>query len=99
MNIDILLLLFFLLGMLTAGGIMLIVKLKDKYNFTIAVWILIISGLLLLVFSIAWATSSVIEYENQAAGLGLLIFGGMSLILFSITAKIVKKKELTPQVE
>jgi ABC-type transport system involved in multi-copper enzyme maturation permease subunit len=99
MNINILLLLFFLLGMLTAGGIVLLIKLKNKYAFTVLGWIFTISGLLSLVFSIAWAISSVIEYENQAAGLGLLIFGGLSLVFFSIATKLVKKKATTIQVE
>lgn len=32
-------------------------------------------------FSIAWAYASILEYEMQAAMMGLLVFGGMGVLL------------------
>lgn len=92
MNIDLLLLLFLILGMLTAGGIFLVNKLRKRYLFTIPVWIFLSMGLIFLIFSIAWAISSLVEYEPQAAGMGLLIFGGIALIFFSLAARFSKKR-------
>ncbi len=92
MNLDLLLLLFFILGALTSIGVYEILKLKNKYVIYWYNWLLLASGLSLLVFSIAWAISSVIEFENQAAGVGLLIFGGMALVCFSIATKLISKK-------
>ncbi|QZT38795.1 hypothetical protein K5X82_07805 [Halosquirtibacter xylanolyticus] len=94
MNIDLLLLVFFILGFLSCLGIIQILKFKSKYQFKLPALLLIFGGLSLLVFAIAWAVSSLIEYENQAAGVGMLIFGGSALICFSIATKFMTKKRV-----
>ncbi len=92
MNIDLLLLLFFLLGMSTMGLVMLLFKMKHKYTFRLPARILISLGLMLLIFSVAWSVSSLIEFENQAAGIGLLFFGGSALLCFSAAVRFISKK-------
>lgn len=99
MNIDLLLLLFFILGATAACGVFWLMKLKQKYTFTLGAWFFISSGLMILLFALAWAISSLIEFENQAAGMGLLIFGGSSLICFSIAARLIIQKSNAKQLE
>jgi len=52
-------------------------------------------GLLLTAFlallAVAWFISCILERETQAAGLGLLIFGGLAFISFGLTRKKIIK--------
>jgi len=47
--------------------------------------------LLAFLFTVAWSVSSVIEGEAQAAGAGLLFFGGGTLLLFAVTRRLIKR--------
>ncbi|QZE15791.1 hypothetical protein K4L44_08155 [Halosquirtibacter laminarini] len=96
MNIGLLLLMFFILGIITCGAFFMLSKAKRRYDFKVPALILITIGLILLLFAIAWSISSLIEYENQAAGVGMLIFGGSGLVCCSLAAKFIDKnpKEL-----
>lgn len=51
----------------------------------------IVVDVILLFFTIGWCVSSIIEGENQAAGMGLLFFGGFTLVVFALTRRLVKK--------
>lgn len=42
-------------------------------------------------FTIAWFVGSVIEGETQSAGMGLVFFGGGTLLLFAITLRLIKR--------
>lgn len=54
-------------------------------------WLGIIMTVIFVIFTLAWTISSVIEGENQAAGMGLLIFGGLSLIIFGLTKRKIAR--------
>ncbi|MDR1184492.1 MAG: hypothetical protein LBK67_06815 [Coriobacteriales bacterium] len=47
---------------------------------------------LLIIFALAWAYQSIIEGEFQAAGMGLVFFGGASLIPAIITWRLAIRK-------
>jgi len=49
------------------------------------VWTGLIIGIVLVLFCIAWVASSIVEGENQSAGMGILIFGSVSLIILFLT--------------
>jgi len=44
-----------------------------------------------VLFAFTWSVSSIIEGENQAAGMGLVFFGGASLIGFALTRRSLIK--------
>lgn len=50
-------------------------------------WVLTLISVLWGAFTIAWIVSSLAEAEIQAAGMGLLIFGGIFLCLILLTVK------------
>lgn len=54
-------------------------------------WAGIVTEVFLVLFTLAWVISSIEEGENQAAGMGLLVIGGCSLVVFALTRKQVIK--------
>ena len=54
-------------------------------------WASSLITLLAFLFTVAWSVSSVIEGEAQAAGAGLLFFGGGTLLLFAVTHRLIKR--------
>jgi hypothetical protein len=54
-------------------------------------WLGIIMTAIFAFFTLAWTISSIIEGESQAAGMGLLIFGGLSLIIFGLTQRKIAR--------
>ena len=73
--------LFFFLGVLTTLSVLGILYLKIKTAADTQTLLLSTLGLLLLVFTVAWSVSSVLEQEHQAANMGLLFFG-LPAVLF-----------------
>lgn len=83
--------LFFVLGIITTLLGFGLVQLNKKYQFQWHTWVLSIIGCFLIVFTIAWSVSSVLEGEIQAANMGLLVFGLPVLVIFGITRRFIKK--------
>jgi len=86
-------LLWFLIG---AGTVLIIWGLlnwKKNNSITLSWQSLtgIVLGVFVLLFAIAWSISSIAEGENQAAGMGLIFFGGLTLIIFAITRRKILK--------
>ena len=54
-------------------------------------WVSSLITLLAFLFTVAWSVSSVIEGETQAAGAGLVFFGGGTLLLFAVTLRLIKR--------
>ena len=68
---------------------------KNKLKISWLSWLGIVVGLFLSLFSIAWLVTSIREGESRAAGMGLLIFGGLALIILTLTRrKIIKNSRL-----
>jgi hypothetical protein len=64
---------------------------KNKINMSFLSWSGIIISTILGFFTIAWIVSSIIEGENRAAGMGLLIFGGMTFIAIGLTQRKIRR--------
>jgi len=83
--------LFYMLGVIStliAVGIY-VWNMKSRFNWT--AWILLILGSFLMVFSIAWSVSSVLEGEPRAASMGLVVFGIPGLILIALGRNVVAR--------
>jgi hypothetical protein len=66
---------------------------KRRVKLSFLSWCGIAITIILAFFTAAWSTSSLIEGENRAAGVGLLLFGGLTLIILGLTRiKITKDK-------
>ncbi len=64
---------------------------KNKIKLSWLSWVGIVISTILAFFTIAWSVTSIIEGENQAAGMGLLIFGGLTFIVIGLTQKKIKR--------
>lgn len=82
-------LLWFFMGATVVGIIWALTSWIRKNEITLnwQIWTGMISGIILGLFCVAWAISSIIEGENQSAGMGILIFGSVSLIILSLTRR------------
>jgi len=63
---------------------------KKQAKFSWFSWIGILLTLALSLFTIAWCLSSMWEKEVQAAGVGLLIFGTLSLVSMGLTRRAIQ---------
>lgn len=68
------------------------IKLHTVGKMSVKTWILTAFTVFMGGFTLAWAIASIEENELQAAGLGMLVFGGITVILFIITNRLVSKK-------
>ena len=83
--------LFFWSGVISTLLVLGLVYLSKKYTFNWYSWVLSGLGAFLIIFTLLWSVSSVLEGEPQAANMGLLVFGTPVLILFGITQRLVRK--------
>ena len=87
--------LFFVLGILTMIGVAVLIRSNKSYNFNWGAWTFGILGAFLLVFTVAWSASSVIEGEPRAASMGMVFFGIPALIFLFLTRRLVIKHKKT----
>lgn len=64
---------------------------KNDVRLTWPSWIGTVLTSLLFLFTLAWIAASFAEHENQAAGMGLVIIGGVTLVIFALTRKRIIK--------
>ena len=64
---------------------------KNKIKLSWLSWVGIIISTIFAFFTIAWSVSCIVEGESQAAGMGLLIFGGLTFIVIGLTQKKIKR--------
>lgn len=84
--------LFYLLGIMSVLGVQWLIRFNRQFQPGLAPLGLAAAGLFLAVFSVAWSVSSIIENENQAAGLGVVFFTLPALISFFLARKIYKNR-------
>ena len=84
--------LFFILGAMTVLLINGIIFLRKRYPLRLSAVLLAGLGSLLLIFTVAWSVSSIIEGETRSAGMGILVFGVQALICFALTRQLVAKE-------
>lgn len=78
-----------ILGALMASSVWLVyIKFHVARRMSITSWILTGISVLWGAFTAAWIVSSIAEGEMQAAGMGLLIFGGVLLCLVIVTIRL-----------
>lgn len=81
-----------LLGLLITLSITLIyLKLHVAGKMNGTAWTLAVITIIMSIFTLAWSVASINENEMQAAGMGLLIFGGATGILAILTKKVISK--------
>ncbi len=61
---------------------------RDKVKLWLSHLLVLIVNII-VIFSIAWAYASILEGEIQAAMMGLTIFGGIGIIIASISKRII----------
>lgn len=83
--------LFFILGVLTTLGVLGLIILQKSYNLDWKSWTSLIMGAFLVVFSIAWSVSSVLEGEPRAASMGIVFFGIPGIIFLLLGRRFVVK--------
>ncbi|MCG8634850.1 MAG: hypothetical protein MI863_13535 [Desulfobacterales bacterium] len=86
--------LFFFLGMLTAAGIAGLAALKLKYAAGWKTLSMCAAGLALVLFTIAWSVSSILEREHQAANMGVVFFGLPGILLLGMALKQIFTKKV-----
>ena len=85
-------LLFYMgLGALT----LLAFQYADRFNkvlkFDWRAWMSATTSILLSSFAVAWTYASFLEHENQAAWMGLILFGGLGIILAFLTRQFARR--------
>jgi len=85
-------LVWYLLGIVTALLGVWVYKLIAAGQGGWKVLVPVVIGGLLLLFSVAWATSSVFEGEPRSASMGLTIFGIPALLLIVLGWRMIPKK-------
>jgi tryptophan-rich sensory protein len=77
-----------ILGALMASSFWFIyIKFQVKGKMSGSKWILSVISVIWGAFTIAWIVSSLGEGEPQAAGMGLLIFGAILIVLILLTIR------------
>ena len=69
---------------------------RQERKFSPLSWIMFLVTLLAFLFTSAWTVSSMVEHEPQAAGMGLLVFGFITLVLAAITGRLLKRNAQRP---
>lgn len=84
---------WFLLGVLTSGSAWFVVSWagRQKTKPSVSVWAGIVLTILTGLFTIAWSGSSLFKGETQSASMGVIVFGGITLLLFIITTVLNRR--------
>jgi hypothetical protein len=80
-------LMWYVVGVLAGVAGYLIYMLSRKYNLGIIGLGGLITGLFLLLFTIAWSVGSVLEGVPRAASMGIVFFAMPGIVLLTFTAK------------
>lgn len=89
--------LFFWLGFLLMGAIAGITVLARRYKFNWKAWLLVVTGLFLGFFALAWSISSALEGESHAATIGMVMFGVPGVVLIVLAGRFVEARTPEPQ--
>ncbi|MBW2370391.1 MAG: dehalogenase [Deltaproteobacteria bacterium] len=82
--------LFYILGGMTVLFVVGFVKLRKVYLIEWKTMVLSAVGAFLVLFTIAWSCSSILEGEPKAATMGLLIFGIPALVILSFAVRLIR---------
>ena len=93
-------LVWYVLGILCGGAAYLLYMLSKRHRLNWIAWAGLVSGIGLVLFSIAWAAGSMLEGVPRAASMGLLCFGLSGVVVLTLAARYItslKKDELPDQ--
>ena len=82
--------LFYTLGGVTVLLVVGFVKLRKAYLIGWKTMVLSGVGAFLVLFTIAWSCSSILEGESKAATMGLLIFGIPAMVVLSLAVRLIR---------
>lgn len=80
------------------GGLFVAIQLLIRYKLMqvgkAKLWpncILVLIANAAIMFSLAWAYGSIVEFETQAAFMGIVVFGGVGIIFAIIAYRVISK--------
>jgi hypothetical protein len=93
---------WYFLGLLTTGSTIFLWHFSKRYQLNWLAWSGLSMGLVLILFSIAWAVGSVLEGVPRAASMGLLLFGFSGIVILTLAFRYTltkRPKMLEPAAE
>ena len=83
---------WYFLGLLTTGSAIFLLHFSKKYQLNWLSWTGLSLGIVLILFSIAWAVGSVLEGVPRAASMGLLLFGLSGIVILTLAFRYTSTK-------
>jgi vacuolar-type H+-ATPase subunit I/STV1 len=84
---------WYILGVLTGAVAYSLYLISKKTTLNWLLWSGLILGIVLILFSIAWAVGSVLEGVPRAASMGILLFGLSGVIILTLTARMIASRK------
>ena len=84
---------WYILGLLTSTSAISLWKLSERYALNIRAWSGLVCGIVLILFSIAWAVGAVLEGVPRAGSMGLLLFGLSGIVMLTLTGKFIASRK------
>jgi Na+-translocating ferredoxin:NAD+ oxidoreductase RnfG subunit len=89
---------WYFLGLLTTGSSIFLWHFSKRYQLNWLSWSGLTLGVVLILFSIAWAVGSVLEGVPRAASMGLLLFGFSGIVILTLAFRYtLTKRPKIPQ--
>jgi hypothetical protein len=87
---------WYFLGLLTTGSAIFLWHFSKRYQLNRLAWSGLALGIVLILFSMAWAVGSVLEGVPRAASMGLLLFGlsGIVILTMAFRYTLTKRPEI-----
>jgi Na+-translocating ferredoxin:NAD+ oxidoreductase RnfG subunit len=85
---------WYCLGLLTTASAIFLWKYSKRYDLNGLSWSGLILGIVLILFSIAWAVGAVLEGVPRAGSMGLLLFGLSGIVLLTFTLRYTSSKRV-----
>jgi len=83
---------WYFLGLLTTGSTIFLWHFSKRYQLNWPAWSGLSMGIVLVLFSIAWAVGSVLEGVPRAASMGLLLFGFSGIVILTLAFRYTLTK-------
>jgi hypothetical protein len=83
---------WYVLGVLAGGSAWFLYQYSRKEPLNWIGWTGLVSGIVLILFSIAWGVGAVLEGVPRAGSMGLLMFGLSGIIILTLTGRYLKKQ-------
>jgi hypothetical protein len=83
---------WYFLGLLTTGSGIFLLHFSKRYQLNWLSWSGLTLGIVLILFSIAWAVGSVLEGVPRAASMGLLLFGLSGIVILTLAFRYTSTK-------